>query len=424
MSEKIIVVGGGPAGLMAAIGAAEDGSDVTLLEKMASPGRKLRITGSGRCNFTNIAELPEFLKKFSDRGRFLKPAFYRFFNSELIDFFGKNKVPSKTEREGRVFPVSDSANDIVYALVRCAKKNGVRIITGTAARKLIVKDNAVCGVEDASGGVYKASAVILATGGASYPATGSTGDGYKMAVSVGHGLTKIHAALVPVETEGSIAKKLQGLSLKNVSVSVFIDGKKNAEEFGEMLFTHFGLSGPVILTLSRILVGGLDSGSKVEIAIDLKPALDHRKLDLRILRDFKTYGRKQMKTILKNLLPKRMIPVCLSLTRIRAEKTGEQVTAEERKRLRVWLKNFRFRVTGCRPLEEAIITSGGIPTKEINPQNMSSLIIKNLFFAGEIIDVDGETGGYNLQAAFSTGWVAGHSAASPNRVFDFTSSIN
>ncbi|MEA2081134.1 MAG: NAD(P)/FAD-dependent oxidoreductase [Elusimicrobiota bacterium] len=411
MANKIIVVGGGPAGLMAAITAVEAGAGVTLLEKMDRVGKKLRITGKGRCNITNSAEMPDFLKTFSDRGRFIKPSFYRFSNSDLIEFFERNNVPVKTERGGRVFPESDSAEDVVGALRNAAKKKGVKIITEAPVKKLVTKDGAAAGAELSSGKIYEADAVILSTGGASYPSTGSTGDGYKIASAAGHGLTTPRAALVPVETSGNSAKKLQGLSLKNVSVSVFSGGKKKAEEFGEMLFTHFGLSGPVILTLSRLLSESLTSGVKTEVSIDLKPALDHKKLDARILRDLKTYGKQQMKTILKNLLPRKMIPVCLSLTGISAGKEGNAVTADERKRLRVWLKDFRLNVYGCRGLDEAIITSGGIPVKEINSQNMESKIVKNLFFAGEIIDMDAETGGYNLQAAFSTGFVAGRSAA-------------
>ncbi|MBU3955667.1 NAD(P)/FAD-dependent oxidoreductase [bacterium] len=423
--KKIIIIGGGPAGLMAAVTSAEDGADVTLLEKMDRVGRKLRITGKGRCNLTNSAGRSDFLKKFSDGGRFIKPSFYRFSNTDLIEFFARNNVPVKTERGGRVFPESDSSEDVVGALIGLAKKNGVKIITGAAVKKLIIKaaatsdagvasesaEGAVTGVELADGKIFEADAVILSTGGASYPSTGSTGDGYKIAALAGHGLTPIRGALVPVETSGGAAKKLQGLSLKNVSVSVFSDGKKKAEEFGEMLFTHFGLSGPVILTLSALLSESLTSGAKTEVSIDLKPALDHKKLDARILRDLKMYGKQQLKTILKNLLPKKMIPVCLSLTGIPPGKEGNGLTADERKKLRVWLKDFRLGVFGCRGLDEAIITSGGIPVNEINPQDMSSKFVKNLFFAGEIIDMDAETGGYNLQAAFSTGWVAGHAAA-------------
>ena len=408
--NKIIVVGGGPAGLMAALTAAEAGADVTLLEKMDSVGKKLRITGKGRCNLTNSAELSDFLKTFSDNGRFVKPSFYSFFNTDLIEFFAKNNVPVKTERGGRVFPESDSAADVVTVLRKIAKENGVQIITEAPVKKLILKDGAVTGAEISSGKIYKADAVILSTGGASYPSTGSTGDGYKIAAGAGHGLTPVRAALVPVETEGNTAKKLQGLSLKNVSVGVFSDGKKKAAGFGEMLFTHFGLSGPVILTLSRLLSESLTSGAKTEVSIDIKPALDHKKLDARLLRDLKTFGKQQMKTILKNLLPKKMIPVCLSLAGIPAGKEGSSVTAGERKRLRVWLKDFRLRVFRCRGLDEAIITSGGIPVNEINSRNMASKIVKNLFFAGELIDMDAETGGYNLQAAFSTGFVAGRAA--------------
>ncbi|MBU4122361.1 aminoacetone oxidase family FAD-binding enzyme, partial [bacterium] len=278
---------------------------------------------------------------------------------------------------------------------------------------LILKDGAVSGVETSQGEIYEADSVILATGGASYPSTGSTGDGYRMAEAAGHSLIQPRPALVPIETSGNTAKKLQGLSLKNVSVSVFSGGRKKAEEFGEMLFTHFGLSGPVILTLSRLFSESLTSGAETEVSIDLKPALDHKKLDDRILRDLKSFGKQRMKTILKNLLPKKMIPVCLSLNGISPDKEGNSVTADERKKLRVWLKDFRLGVSGCRGLDEAIITKGGITVKEIDPQTMASKLVKNLFFAGEIIDMDAETGGYNLQAAFSTGFVAGHAAALP-----------
>ncbi|PKM99290.1 MAG: aminoacetone oxidase family FAD-binding enzyme [Elusimicrobia bacterium HGW-Elusimicrobia-2] len=411
--RKVIVVGGGPAGLMAAIAASEESADVTLLEKMPSAARKLAITGKGRCNLTNSAGMADFLKKFSDGGRFIKPSFYRFFNSDLMEFFEKNNVPLKTERGGRVFPASDKSDDIIRALLDLARKNLVKVIKKSPVKKLILKDGAVSGVETSQGEIYEADSVILATGGASYPSTGSTGDGYRMAEAAGHSLIQPRPALVPIETSGNTAKKLQGLSLKNVSVSVFSGGRKKAEVFGEMLFTHFGLSGPVILTLSRLLSESLTSGAETEVSIDLKPALDHKKLDDRILRDLKSFGKQRMKTILKNLLPRKMIPVCLSLNGISPDKEGNSVTADERKKLRVWLKDFRLSVSGCRGLDEAIITKGGITVKEIDPQTMASKIVKNLFFAGEIIDMDAETGGYNLQAAFSTGFVAGHAAALP-----------
>ncbi|MBU2528509.1 MAG: NAD(P)/FAD-dependent oxidoreductase [Candidatus Omnitrophota bacterium] len=411
--KKVIVVGGGPAGLMAAITASEESADVTLLEKMPSAARKLAITGKGRCNLTNSAGMADFLKKFSDGGRFIKPSFYRFFNSDLMEFFENNNVPLKTERGGRVFPESDKSDDIIRALLDLASKNGVKVIKKSPVKKLILKDGAVSGVETSQGEIYEADSVILATGGASYPSTGSTGDGYRMAEAAGHSLIQPRPALVPIETSGNTAKKLQGLSLKNVSVSVFSGGRKKAEEFGEMLFTHFGLSGPVILTLSRLFSESLTSGAETEVSIDLKPALDHKKLDDRILRDLKSFGKQRMKTILKNLLPKKMIPVCLSLNGISPDKEGNSVTADERKKLRVWLKDFRLGVSGCRGLDEAIITKGGITVKEIDPQTMASKLVKNLFFAGEIIDMDAETGGYNLQAAFSTGFVAGHAAALP-----------
>ncbi len=409
--KKVIVIGGGAAGLMAAGIAAEDGAEVILLEKMDRPGCKLRITGKGRCNMTNTVELPEFLKAFSGGQRFLKPAFYRFFNSDLINFFYNLGVKTKAERGRRVYPESNSAKDVVSALLDWIGKYGVRVETGTSVKKLIIKDSMVTGVECVSGMEIGADAVILATGGASYPGTGSSGDGYRMAEAAGHKINRIHAALVPIETRGDTAAKLQGLSLKNVSVSSYIQGKKKEMEFGEMIFTHYGVSGPVILRLSRFLINSLNADEKAEISIDLKPAIEQKQLDLRLLREMDMHGRKKLKTIMKNIVPGKMIPVCLSLTKISPDKYGHQVTATERRRLRVWLKDFRLRVSGFRPIDEAIVTAGGIPTGEIDAQNMSSRIIKNLFFAGEIIDIDGDTGGYNLQAAFSTGWVAGHAAA-------------
>jgi predicted Rossmann fold flavoprotein len=260
-------------------------------------------------------------------------------------------------------------------------------------------------------GFYPADAVIVATGGASYPGTGSTGDGYRMAESVGHTITPIRPALVPLETAGDVAPRLQGLSLRNVSVRVWVDGKKRAEAFGEMLFTHFGISGPIILSLSGQIVDALRQGQDVRLSIDLKPALDERKLDARLLRDLDAHGKRQFRALLKDLLPAKLIPVCMDLTSISPYKVGHQITARERKRLRVWLKDFRLEVTGHRPLEEAIITAGGLSTREIDPRTMASRLIKGLYFAGEVLDVDADTGGYNLQAAFSTGWLAGRSAA-------------
>ncbi|MFC2062309.1 NAD(P)/FAD-dependent oxidoreductase, partial [Elusimicrobiota bacterium] len=369
------------------------------------------ITGNGRCNLTNSAKLQDFLKQFSDRGRFIKPVFCQFFNKDLIALINNLGVKTKIERGGMIFPKSDSSKEVLDNLLHWAKKCGVMITEKTSVKKLLVKDGKITGVKDTSGKKHRADAVILAIGGASYPGTGSSGDGYSIARQAGHTIKNIHPALVPVETEGSTAKELQGLTLKNVSANIYIAGKKEAEQFGEMIFTHYGVSGPIILTLSRLLVSSIKSGKETVISIDLNPALDNKQLDNRLLREFDANGKKQIKTTLQSLLPKKMIPVCLAGTGIPPDKKGHQINSEDRKKLRMWLKDFRLKVTGYRPIEDAIITAGGVSTSEINPHDMSSRIVKNLFFAGEVIDIDANTGGYNLQAAFSTGWAAGKSAA-------------
>jgi len=324
-----------------------------------------------------------------------------------------------TERGGRVFPASGQAcpersrraQDVVDALVRWVGEHGVTLRTRSPVERLLVEGGRVVGVQASRGRVYRADAVIVATGGASYPATGSTGDGYRLAESVGHTIVPIRPALVPLETAGDIAPRLQGLSLRNVTVRVWVDGKRQAEAFGEMLFTHFGLSGPIILSLSRQVVDALRLGQRVILSIDLKPALDERKLDARLLRDLDAHGKQQFRTLLKELLPRKLIPLCIDLTGIPPDKVAHQITAQERKRLRMWLKDFRLEVTGYRPFTEALITAGGVDTREVDPRTMASRLVEGLYFAGEVLDVDADTGGYNLQAAFSTGWAAGRSAA-------------
>lgn len=422
----VIVVGAGAAGLFAAGQAAAGGSRTLLLEKMNRPGRKLLISGKGRCNVTNTTPLDEFLAHFGPNGRFLRSAFAAFFAPELVAFLAELGVPTVEERGGRVFPASGAAQDVLDGLLRWTRAEGVTVEPHAAVTRLLVAEGRVAGVEVAPAEVkasragpartlprrsYHAPAVIVATGGASYAGTGSTGDGYRLAAAVGHTIVPIRPALIPLETAGDTAARLQGLSLKNVSVTLWAGGKKRAEAFGEMLFTHFGVSGPVILTLSGGAVDALIAGQRVEIGIDLKPALDERKLDERLLRDLDAHGKQQFNTLLKALLPRKLIPVCVDQVRIPGERPAHQITARERTRLRLWLKDFRLTVTRHRPQNEAIVTAGGVALGEVDPRTMASRIVPGLYFAGEVLDLNADTGGYNLQAAFSTGWLAGRSAA-------------
>ena len=410
--RRVIVVGAGAAGLMAAGQAAGRGADVLLLEKMARPARKLRITGKGRGNLTNTVPLTEFIAHFHN-GRFLRQAFHRFFAPDLVDFFAALGLPTVTERGGRVFPASEQAQDVVDALLRWVGGRGVTLRTRSPVERLLVENGRVTGVQVAGAepGLYRAAAVIVATGGASYPGTGSTGDGYRLAEAVGHTVVPIRPALVPLMTSGDTAQRLQGLSLRNVTARLLVGGKKQAELFGEMLFTHFGVSGPIILSLSRQAVDALRQGRAVSLSLDLKPALDEHKLDGRLLRDLDAHGKRRFRTLLKGLLPQKLIPVCIDQTGIPAEKLAHQITAGERRRLRAWLKDFRLSVSGHRPLAEAIVTAGGVDVREVEPRTMESRLVEGLYLAGEVLDVDADTGGYNLQAAFSTGWLAGRSAA-------------
>ena len=399
--------------MMAAGQASLSGAQVILIEKMERPGRKLAITGKGRCNLTNATELSEFLTHFGRNSRFLRGAFHRFFVPELLEFFRQLGIQTVTERGGRIFPINNDANEIVMALVNWAKAAGVIIRPNTRVNQLALTENRISGVivrnSNSTTEKINADAVIIATGGASYPGTGSTGDGYRLAKSAGHSITPIRPALVPLVTVGNLAARLQGLSLKNVGIKVFADSRKIADEFGEMLFTHFGLSGPVILTVSKLVVDALNAKQKVRISVDLKPALDDQKLDLRLQRDFAQHGKMQFKSVLKEFLPQKLIPVCLDLIKIPPEKTCNQITTAERRRLRLWLKNFNFDISGHRGFGEAIITAGGVALNEVDSQTLQSKIVQGLYFAGEILDLDADTGGYNLQAAFSTGWLAGQS---------------
>ena len=412
----VLVVGGGPAGLMAAGQAALNGSRTLLIEKMDRPGRKLLLTGKHRCNLTNAAPIDEALAQFNKEGRFLKGVFYRFYNQELRGFFRELGVPTIEQRGGRIFPASENAKDVVNALLAWCEKNGVVLITETRLEELLIDGDQVSGVRT-SRGDFSARAVILATGGKAYPGTGSTGDGLAFARRVGHTIQPLRPSLVPLITAGSVAQDLQGLSLSNILASVYINQKLVNQLFGELMFTHFGISGPVILTLSREIVIALDDDQDVQIGIDLKPALSHETLDARLLRDIQLLGSKQFSSLLGGLLPKKLIPVCARQTAIPWEKQNSQITASERKSLLDWLKgNFKFQITGHKGFEQAIITAGGVNTKEVDPHTMASKRVRGLYFAGEILDVDANTGGFNLQAAFSTGWAAGRAASSTSEV--------
>ena len=406
----VIVVGAGPAGLLAAGRAAELGSRVVLLEKMRQPGRKLLITGKGRCNITNDANIGEFVKHVFPDGRFLRNAFSQFYSADIIALLAKYGVESTLERGGRYFPASNQSSDVLKALMAWNSDCGVEVKCGQKVEGLHIENDVIAGVK-VNGVLLAAPKVILATGGKSYPATGSNGEGYELARRAGHTIVRPRPALVPVETMGGIAQKLQGLNLKNVKASVWSGGRKLGDQFGEMLFTHFGLSGPIILTLSRIVVDELHEGKEVEILIDMKPALDDEKLDLRLQRDLNDNGRKKLANIFKLWLPASMVDVYLELLQFDSEKECSQVSSKERKKIRHLLKNLPFKVSHHRSFKEAIITAGGVSVKEITPKTMESKLKRGLYFAGEMLDVDAETGGYNLQIAYSTGWLAGQSAA-------------
>lgn len=405
---KVIVIGGGPAGMMAAITASQYGNSVTLFEKMRSVGRKLSITGKGRCNITNAIDMSEFMPNIPGNPKFLYSAFSELSNQDVIEFFNRIGVKTKVERGGRVFPVSDNAMEVVDKLKKEMDKCKVKVIVDKSVTKIVEKENKVVGV--IADEFYEADKVILATGGKSYPTTGSTGDGYKLAKELGHTVTSLRPSLVPLETYEP--KTLQGLSLKNVEISIISDQKVIYSDFGEMLFTHFGVSGPIILSASAelIKIKNIEEKMKnreVKLKIDLKPALSEEKLDERLMRDFQKNSKKQFKNCLNELLPAKMIPYIIAESKIDEKKQIDQLTKVERKKLISLLKGLEFTLKKFRPIEEAIVTSGGISIKEINSKTMESKIVSGLFFAGEVIDVDAYTGGFNLQIAWSTGYVAG-----------------
>jgi predicted Rossmann fold flavoprotein len=408
-NQKIIVIGAGPAGLMSAIRASGPGNSVLILEKKPSPGNKLLISGKGRCNLTNACDLDSFLRRFSKSGEFLRDAFKKFFNRELMDFFESRGLELKTERQLRVFPVTDRSNHILDILKQELKKKNAEILVRTEVRDILTKDGFVSGVALSDSRIISADRVILATGGASYSFTGSDGGGLRMAERLGHKITELRPGLVPLVVRQEFVKRLEGLALKNIRL-IFSDAEQKAEsEIGELLFTGFGISGPLVLTLSGRIYDWLKK-RRVHVDIDLKPALSEEQLDKRLLREFAAGSRKSVRNVMKELLPLRLIDCFLDIAGIPPDKKVSQLNQKERRSLVLLLKCLRLDIIGTRPLEEAMVTRGGVSLKEIDPRTMQSRIIKGLYFAGEIIDVDADTGGFNLQAAFSTGYLAGESA--------------
>lgn len=411
---KVVVIGGGPAGMMSAITSAENGNKVILIEKMQSLGRKLLITGKGRCNITSSLSMDEFIKNTPGNGMFLYSVYKNYTNTDIIDFLKRQGLEVKEERGNRIFPITDKSQDVLKCFTKRLKELNVEILLNQKVSEILVKDEMVIGVK-LQDKIINTDKIILATGGKSYPLTGSTGDGYKMVEKLGHTVTKIKPSLVPLETfEKYTCKEMQGLSLRNVEIKLK-DIEKNKiiyEDFGEMLFTHFGVSGPTILSSSAHLVrykniDELLKNKKIKLSIDLKPALSEEKLDERILRDFNEIKNKQFKNSLDKLLPQKLINIIIERSGINPQKQVNEIKKEERRSLVKLLKNFEVTIKGFRPIDEAIITSGGINIKEINPKTMESKIVNGLYFAGEIIDVDSYTGGFNLQIAYSTGYTAG-----------------
>ena len=410
--KSVIVIGGGAAGMISAIFAAKNGDNVTIIEKMNSCGKKLLITGKGRCNITNSTDLNGFIENTPTNSKFIYGAFNNFNNNDIIKLLEDEGVKTKIERGGRVFPVSDKSKDVLDALLRILKRLNVKILKNMEVKEINTKEKQVESVKLLNGNTIKCDKVILATGGKSYPVTGSNGDGYRIAKQLGHTITNIKPSLIPLTSSDNICKNLQGLSLKNVSIKLKNKEKIIYQDFGEMIFTHFGVSGPIILSASSYLIRyknieELLKSKNISLEIDLKPALSEEKLNQRILRDFDETKNKEFKNSLDKLLPQKIIPIIISKTNINPYKKVNEITKKERQTLIKTLKKLEINITGVRPIEEAIITSGGVNVKEINPKTMESKLVKGLFFAGEIIDVDCLTGGFNLQIAWSTGYAAG-----------------
>lgn len=404
--SRIIIVGGGAAGMLAAIVCAEKGHTVTLFEKNEKLGKKLFITGKGRCNITNACDTEELFQNVVGNPRFLYSAFYGFDNHDMMEFLEQRGLPLKTERGNRVFPQSDKSSDVLQTLQREIRRLGVEVYLNSPVRELLAEDGHVTGVLTAKGSRVEADAVLLATGGLSYPSTGSTGDGYRFAGKLGHTVTALAPGLVPFEIKESYAKEMMGISLKNIAIRITNQkGKELYSDFGEMLFTHFGVSGPVIISASSHVTKDLLKESLM-LSIDLKPALTREQLNMRLLREFEANKNKQLKNVMGSLLPSKMVPVMISYMQLDGEKKIHEISKEERMHIIDCLKSLQLTITGFRDYNEAIITRGGISVKEVNPSTMESKLVKGLYFAGEVLDLDAHTGGYNLQIAWSTAHLA------------------
>ncbi len=408
LKTNVVIIGGGPAGMMAAIFAAKNGAKTLILEKNEKLGKKLLLTGKGRCNITSSCkEVKDLVSAFGDNGKFLYSCFNQFDNHALINFFSESGLKTKTERGNRIFPTSDKASEVLEILIKQLNKYGVKVITKTEIKDISFKNkNFQIALNNS---IVTSNKLIICTGGVSYPETGSCGDGYKWGKKFGHKIEKIGPALVPIVIKEHWIKKLQGLSLKNVKISVYKDNKKIDERTGEAIFTHNGISGPIILDMSKKISQNLEKN--LELRIDFKPALDYQTLDKRIMRDFNEFKNKALKNSLQKLMPKKLIPLMIELTEIDENKKCAEIRKEERKKLLNLLKNFKLKISGVEDIIKSIVTSGGINLNEINPKTMESKIIPGLFFAGEILNIDAVTGGFNLQGAWSTGYVAGINAA-------------
>ncbi len=407
MIYDIIVIGGGPAGMIAAGKAASMSKKVLLIEKNEKLGKKLYLTGKGRCNITNTASLEDFLMKIPKNTKFMYSSLSSFFNVDIVQLLNSLGLETKIERGDRVFPFSDKSSDVIKHLEKYMRMNNVLVMLNTKVISIKSDNGVVRGVELSTGEFLTTKSVIIATGGLSYPMTGSDGDGYKFAEDLGHKVTDLYPALVPLIVKESYIKELQGLTLKNVTISLKADEEVLYSDFGELLFTHYGLSGPLILTASYYAIEALRKNKNLSVFIDLKPYMDYEELDRRLLKDFEKFINKNFNNSLNELLPKKLIPVIVKLSKISGIKPVNKITKKEREGLVTLLKGLKFEIIDTRPIKEAIITCGGISVKEINPKTMESKLIKGLFFAGELIDVIGFTGGYNLQIAFSTGYAAG-----------------